>query len=140
MIMKKQKDFNKLALAAKPTPNVRPTGRNASQPPITDTRGSDKLEVDYFRMYESLYRKEVTDWQSARQIRRDPFNPITYLIQQLYKDAMLDNHLQGAIEQRILRVVNKKFMFKDVAGKQDDELSKLINKKWFRPAVRKAMG
>jgi len=137
--MRKQKDFNKLALAAKTTPAVRPSGRNATQPPITDTRGSDKLEVDYFRMYESLYRKEVTDWQSARQIRRDPFNPITYLIQQLYKDAMLDNHLQGAIESRILRVVNKRFVFKDTDDKQDDKLSKLINKKWFRHAVRKAI-
>ncbi|HEY5508434.1 MAG TPA: DUF935 family protein, partial [Paludibacter sp.] len=107
--------------------------------PITDTRGSDTMEIDYFRLYESMYRKEVTDWQNARFARYDPFNPVTYLIQQLYKDAMLDNHLQGAIQQRILRVVNKKFVFKDADDKQDDVRTKQINKKWFRHAVRKAM-
>ena len=137
--MKKQKDFNKLALAAKPTVNVQSTGRNAKKPPITDTRGSDTMEIDYFRLYESMYRKEVTDWQNARMSRYDPFNPVTYLIQQLYKDAMLDNHLQGAIQQRILRVVNKIAVFKDAEGKQDDDRSKQINKKWFRHAMRKAM-
>ena len=137
--MKKQKDFNKLAFAAKPTANTQTTGRNAKKPPITDTRGSDTMEIDYFRLYESMYRKEVTDWQNARMSRYDPFNPVTYLIQQLYKDAMLDNHLQGAIQQRILRVVNKIAVFKDAEGKQDDERSKQINKKWFRHAIRKAM-
>jgi len=75
--------------------------RKGKQPPITDTRGTDKLEIDYFHLYESLYRKEVTDWQNARLTRYDPFNPVTYPIQQLYKDAMLDNHLRGAIESRI---------------------------------------
>jgi len=137
--MKKQKNFNKLALAAKPTSNTQPTGRNARKPPIADTRGSDTMEIDYFRLYESMYRKEVTDWQNARLARYDPFNPVTYLIQQLYKDAMLDNHLQGAIQQRILRVVNKIAVFKDAEGKQDDVRSKQINKKWFRHAMRKAM-
>lgn len=113
--------------------------RYGKQPPITDTRGSNKLEIDYFHFYESLYRKEVTDWQQARIIRRDPFNPITYLIQQLYKDAMLDNHLQGAIENRILRVVNKEFVLKDGDDQIDKERSKLIQKRWFRHLIRKAM-
>lgn len=108
-------------------------------PPITDTRGSDKFEIDYFRLYESLYRKEITDWQNARVARYDPFNPVTYLIQQLYKDAMLDNHLQGAIESRILRITNKEFILKDKDGVRDDERSLFVQKRWCRQLVRLAM-
>lgn len=112
--------------------------RFGKKPPINiDT--SDKLEVDYFHLYESLYRKEITDWQNARTARRDPFNPITYLIQQLYKDSMLDNHLQGAIENRILRVVNKEIVLKAPDGTTDDKRSLFVQKRWFRQVLRKAM-
>lgn len=113
--------------------------RNGKKPPISDTRGSEKLEIDYFHLYESLYRKEVTDWQNARVTRYDPFNPITYPIQQLYKDSMLDNHLQGAIESRILRIVNKEFVLKDSEGMLDEIRSKYVQKRWCRRLVRKAM-
>ena len=113
--------------------------RNGKRPEITDTRGSDKMEIDYFRFWESLYRKEITDWQNARTIRRDPFNPLTYPMQQLYKDSMLDNHLQGAIENRILRILNKEAVIKDKNGDIDTERSRYIQTRWFRHTVRKAM-
>ncbi len=124
-----------LAASNKPTAST----RNGKKPPITDTRGSDKLEIDYFHLYESLYRKEVADWQKSRIARYDPFNPITYLIQQLYKDAMLDNHLQGGVESRILRIVNKEFILKDKDGHRDNVRSLYVQKRWFRKLVRKAM-
>ena len=127
---------NQLQLAAAKDNN---TGRYAKQPPLTDTRESDKLEIDYFHLYESLYRKEITDWQNSRTIRYDPFNPVTYPIQQLYKDSMLDNHLQGAVENRILRVVNKEIVLKDPEGKQDVERTKPFQKRWMRHIIRKAM-
>ncbi|MCL2246185.1 MAG: DUF935 domain-containing protein [Lentimicrobiaceae bacterium] len=113
--------------------------RHGKRPQLVDTRGSDKIEIDYFRFFESLYRKEITDWQSARTMRRDPFNPITFFIQQLYKDAMLDNHLQGAIENRILRIVNKEFVIKDAEGNIDKKRSPMIQTRWFRTMVKKAM-
>jgi hypothetical protein len=113
--------------------------RNGKKPNLVDTRGSDKIEIDYFRFYESLFRKEVSDYQNARVARRDPFNPITYPMQQLYKDAMLDNHLQGAIENRILRVLNKESVIKDPDGNIDTKRSRFVQKRWFRHAIRKAM-
>lgn len=113
--------------------------RHGRKPDIADTRGSDKMEIDYFRFYESLARKEITDYQAARIARRDPFNPVTYPMQQLYKDAMLDNHLQGAIENRILRVLNKEFVVKDRDGNIDAERSRHVQMRWFRHVIRKAM-
>lgn len=112
---------------------------NGKRPPLTDTRASGKYEIDYFNLYESLYRKEVADWQNARVTRYDPFNPVTYPLQQLYKDSMLDNHLCGAIESRILRILNKEFVFKDREGVRDDVRSRYVQKRWFRQLIRKAM-
>lgn len=113
--------------------------RFGKQPALVDTRGSEKMEIDYFRFYESLYRKEVTDWQKARIMRYDPFNPITFPLQQLYKDSMLDNHLQGATENRILRVTNKEAVLKDAEGAVDTKRSLFVQKRWFRHITRKAM-
>jgi len=115
------------------------TTRHGKVPNLVDSRGSEKMEIDYFRFYESLYRKEVTDWQSARIMRYDPFNPVTFPLQQLYKDAMLDNHLQGATENRILRVTNKEAVLKDADGVIDTKRSLFVQKRWFRNITRKAM-
>lgn len=109
------------------------------RPPLEDTRGSDKIEIDYFRFYQSLYRKEVDDWKQARETRRDPFRPLTFHIQQLYKDCMLDNHLQGAIENRILRIINKDFNLNAPDGTIDRERSACIQTQWFRQIIRRAM-
>jgi hypothetical protein len=119
--------------------NQHGTKKQNDRLPIPYTRNADKMEIDYLHLYESLYRKEVTDWQGARALRYDPFNPVTYPLQQLYKDAMLDNHLAGAIESRILRITNKEFLIKDKKGNVDTERSLFVQKKWFRNLVRKAM-
>lgn len=116
-----------------------PSKKYGKKPELVDTRGSDKMEIDYFRFYESLYRKEITDWLDARATRHDPFNALTYPIQQLYKDSMLDNHLQGAIENRILRVINKEFVVKDSEGNVDRKRSAPLQSRWMRHIVRRGM-
>lgn len=110
-------------------------GKKGKQVPLT-INSEQKTEVDYFRFYESLYRKEVKDWQDARISRRDPFHMYTYPMQQLYRDSMLDNHLSGAIDNRILRVTNKQFVFKDKTGAVIDELSAKIQTRWFKQLIR----
>lgn len=118
---------------------AQPPGRHGKKPPLRDTRGETDYNIDYFRFYETLYRKEVSDWLAARAQRRDPFNPTTFHIQQLYKDAMLDNHLQGAIENRLLSTLNKDFVLKDAEGVVDTVRSATIQTRWFRALVRRAL-
>lgn len=98
-----------------------------------------RVQVDYFRLFESLYRKEIDDWHEARQSRHSPYMPTTYGMQQIFKDAMLDNHLQGAVETRILKVLNKDFIVMSPQGEADDELSAIIQTRWFRHIIRKAL-
>ena len=105
----------------------------------TDQPTEKRVQVDYFRLFESLYRKEIDDWHEARQSRHSPYMPTTYGMQQIFKDAMLDNHLQGAVETRILKVLNKDFIVMSPQGEADDELSALIQTRWFRHIIRKAL-
>ncbi len=120
-------------------PVAQKPGRYGKKPPLTLPTGETKTEIDYFHFYESLYRKEITDWQSARALRRDPFNPISYPLQQLYKDSMLDNHLRGAINNRILKTLNKDFFLRDSEGNIDPDRSAQIQTRWFRTIVRRAL-
>ena len=118
---------------------MKPTGKHGKKPAINTNPSETTYEIDYFRFYESLYRKEVNDWLSARAHRRHPFNPICYPLQQLYKDSMLDNHLQGAIENRLLKTLNKDFFIRDTEGNIDPERSAQIQTRWFRTIVRRAL-
>lgn len=113
--------------------------RYGKKPEFIDTRGSNKIEIDYFHFYESLYRREIEDWISSRIARRDPFNPITYPIQQLFKDAMLDNHLQGVWNSRLLRVSNKELVLKSADGVIDIKKSALFQTRWIRDLIKGAM-
>ena len=117
-----------------------PTGqRHGKKPDFKDTRGSERVEMDYLRFYETLYRREISDWLSARIVRLDPFNPITFPIQQLYKDSMLDNHLRGAFNSRKLRVTNKEIVLKTPDGEVDVERSSPVQTRWMRSLIGSQM-
>lgn len=114
-----------------------------SEPPIPKTPQIDDMSkaivLDYFRTYQSLYRKELSDWHEAREARHHPINPTTYRLQQLYKDALIDNVLRRQIANRILRVANKMVQIKDKNGIVLDDLSKAIRTKWFRTMIKQAL-
>lgn len=129
-------------MAKKKNKNTVPAASTAGKKPIfaEPQPDSNHYRIDYFHLQESLYRHELNDWIDARSARYNPFNPTTYLIQQLYKDALLDNHLAGAIDtQRILPILNKAFVIRDQQEKVDNDLSRLISGRWFREIVREAM-
>jgi len=100
---------------------------------------SQKMVLDLVKQSSSVYRQEITHWQMARQERINPEQPYTYLLQELYKDVMIDSHLSAVIENRILRITNKTFVLKDKKGVADYERSEILNKKWFTQALRYAM-
>lgn len=100
---------------------------------------SQKVVLDLVKQSHSVYRQEITHWQMARLERLNPEAPHTYLLQELYKDVMIDTHLTAQIESRILRVVNKNFVLKDKKGVADPERSEFLNKRWFTDTLRYAM-
>lgn len=102
-------------------------------------RRSQKIMLDLVKQSSSVYRQEIQHWQMARQERMNIEAPYTYLLQELYKDVMIDTHLTAMVENRILRITNKTFVIKDKKGVADYERSEILNKKWFTKAIRYAM-
>lgn len=100
---------------------------------------SKKIVLDLVKQQHSVYRQEISNWQMARLERGNPTMPYTYLLQELYKDVMLDTHLTAVTENRILRISNKRFVIKDKKGVADYERSEFLNQKWFSQAIRYAM-
>ena len=84
----------------------------------------------------SLYRQEIAHWQSARALRFRVQHPRTQPIQELYMDAMLDNHLSAVINNRILRIQNKHFVVRGKDHQVHDEKSRWIATSWFRELLR----
>lgn len=95
--------------------------------------------ADFMHIHHSLYRREIADWQNARSQRLHPARPLTFELQQAYRDAMLDNHLSGAINNRILRVTNKQFLLKDPDNNPDEKRSAYLHSRWFKDLVRLAL-
>jgi uncharacterized protein YoxC len=109
--------------------------------PIDDPLKKDPTSfvMDWFKVFEQLYRHELNDWNEARAARRSPINPYTWQLQQLYKDAMVDNILSSQIRSRILRITNKSMLLKNAGGEIDVERSLFIQAKWFRKIMRQAL-
>jgi hypothetical protein len=112
------------------------------QPPIKDTSEDsqvNKVMVDYFKTYQSLYRREIEDWTNARISRHAIANPTTLQLQQLYQDSLIDLFLRRQIQNRILRISNRSVLIKDKTGKIDVDRSAALQTKAIRTLIKKAM-
>jgi len=98
-----------------------------------------QVVLDLFRQNFGKYQHQLNEWQMARGIRHDIDRPLTYAIQEMYDDAMVDTHLRAIVESRILRVVNQEFVISKADGTTDDDKTKLINKPWFTDMIRLVM-
>ncbi len=103
------------------------------------SKKAEKLVVDLVKSSHSVYRKEINHWQQARMAKNSLQHPRHYLLQRVYRDAMLDTHLTAVIENRILRIQNKRFVITDQNGVTIPEKTQLITKKWFSDLVRYAL-
>lgn len=100
---------------------------------------NEKTIIQFLRQNIGRYRRELNTWRDAREMRYDVDYPLTYALQEVYTDAMVDTHLRAVIENRILRVVNQPFEIKGKDGKSDEKLTDLINQPWFTDVLRYKM-
>ncbi len=112
------------------------------QPPIKDTSEDsqvNKVMVDYFKTYQSLYRREIEDWTNARMARHAIANPTTLQLQQLYKDSLIDLFLKRQMANRILRISNRTIVLKDKSKKIDVDRSVPLQEKPIRTMIKRGM-
>ena len=95
-------------------------------------RGSQGFRMDVHRRPLSMHRREVGDWSAARALRLHPTRTRTYALQEVYTDALLDAHLSGIVNNRVLKIQNRHFVVKDRGQRVSLEKSRLLEKSWFR--------
>lgn len=105
----------------------------------TQSKEVQNIVIDLFRQNFARYQHQLDEWQMARDIRHDVHYPLTYAMQEMYEDAMVDAHLTAIIESRVLRVLNQEFVVNGADGIIDEEKTKLLNKPWFSKIIRYAM-
>ena len=94
------------------------------------------ITVDLAIQARQLTAKDVGLWRAAHQIALDVERPDRTALYGIYADVLLDAHLKGAIRNRKLQVIKKKFKIVDSStGAEDIEKTKLLKKKWFRKFV-----
>ncbi|MCT2563963.1 DUF935 domain-containing protein [Chryseobacterium herbae] len=116
--------FNKEVKLSKVTPN--------------NIESVTKTMVDVLRRQKKIWRKELNDWQAARNRRYSIDNPSNFYLQEVYDDAMMDGHLTAVTGNRTLRSTLKTYVFA-IDDKRDDKLTNFIrNKQWFEKAIEEA--
>jgi hypothetical protein len=102
----------------------------------------DPVEViaRIIRNQASLYNKEIANWKMARYEAEDTMNPRRVLLTELYNDIALDAFIKGIMwNKRILKISNKPFKVVDSAGKDKEDLGKMLQKSWMNKAIKLSM-
>ena len=92
----------------------------------------DKVSAKLMRQTDWLTRHDVQAWRQAWQMALDVENPQRGRLYDIYRDAMVDGHLSGCIEQRKGLVLSKSFCLKTADGTQDDDAVAYLDKEWFK--------
>ena len=71
------------------------------------------LIMELFRTSERLTQSDIEKWRSAWQSAIDVRNPNRLRLLDIYRDAMVDSHLSGCIQQRVGFVMSRSFKLVD---------------------------
>lgn len=79
---------------------------------------------------QALTKQDIGKWRNAWQVALDYEQPNRQTLYSIYRDAMIDLHLSGAIGQRKGETMQKPFMLSK-NGKEDDKARLAFEREWF---------
>lgn len=83
------------------------------------------------RTTEALTKNDIQQWRRAHQLAISVESPNRRLLYDIYRDASLDGHLSGCIEQRHGFVLSKAFNIEDKNSTPQDHLKHYFQQPWF---------
>lgn len=90
-----------------------------------------KLTAQLIAQSDSLTKKDIGDWRQAWQVAINVDNPNRIRLYDIYRDCLVDLHLQGCIGQRKGMTLKEDFHLVGKNGKEDEEATKLLRQEWF---------
>lgn len=106
--------------------------------PVTKTKGKapDKLIVQNINIrVPDRSSQDISSWRQAIKSFENIQNPIRTKLYDLYTDILLDGQIEATWGKRQDAILNKEFVFIN-DGKEDEELTKLLNSYDFRLLVK----
>ena len=99
-------------------------------------RKVDSLLAKLQRTTEALTKGDIQKWRKAWQQAISVESPDRRLLYDIYRDASVDAHLSGCIDQRTGFVMARSFNIEDKSGKPQDELHHYFEQEWFEELCR----
>lgn len=104
-----------------------------------DKKRVQKIIVDLQRATDALTRQDMQDWRQAWQMAINVDSPNRQRLYDIYRDAMIDLHLSGCIEQRKGFVMSRSFKLVDTAGNENEEARHYLEQSWFKQLLKYAL-
>jgi hypothetical protein len=99
-------------------------------------RGDNSISGQLNYQAKDIKAQTVKIWKQAVAAATDPEEPSWLELSALYENLMLDNHLASVIDSRILYVQRSPFRLVDEKGKENPELSWLLERPWMEDLIR----
>jgi hypothetical protein len=88
-----------------------------------------KLVSKLVRKYDGLKENDVRSWRNAHALALNPENPNRSELYNIYRDALLDDHLISVIEVRLEKLLKNVFQIVDIdTGEIDQVATKMLKK------------
>ncbi|GHT15070.1 hypothetical protein AGMMS4956_14250 [Bacteroidia bacterium] len=97
------------------------------------------MTIELDRISQNLTKKDIASWRSAWQMALNPENPQRRRLYEVYTDVEIDLHLTGCIGQRQGMLLQKAFRLVDKSGKENRELTEMLESEWFKNFVKLAL-
>ena len=86
-----------------------------------DIKRVQKMVIDLQRTTDALTRKDIKNWRDAWQYAINVDSPSRQRLYDIYRDAEIDLHLSGCVEQRRGFVMARSFKIVDMKGDENEE-------------------
>lgn len=104
-----------------------------------DKKKVNKMIIELQRTTDALTRKDLKDWRNAWQMAINVDNPNRQVLYDIYRDASVDLHLSGCIEQRKGFVMSRSFKMVDAKGDENEEAMHYLEQAWFKQLLKYAL-
>ena len=102
----------------------------------SDSRRLRRAVVELQRTTDSLTRRDLADWRQAWQLAINVDSPNRQALYDIYRDAAIDLHLSGAIEQRQGFVLGRSFKIVSDSGDEMPDVLPIFDAQWFKQLMR----
>lgn len=119
------------AIFNKKTPTSDPAFVAEVQNKTPDQRNVKTVQSYLFKQQLKRLRQDLQSWRLAIDEVEQPWFPQRVKLQQLFQDTVLNGHVHACMEKRKRLTMLKKFCVVNGSGKELEEWTKFLEKKWF---------